>query len=163
MTDNPVLHGITIWYLLYTTVLLLYIYIYIYIYYTYSGVKKCWPPSWFFIFLQVCHTLMFQIIKQIEILIKDNTSKHNMQFLNEVFYYEEMTKSKPAWPCVKKCLPPKPNNWLGHPYQQQLQSSVCDNLQWVCYSAVEEFWPTHLGRIVVIQPHWRVFEHEPPF
>ncbi len=30
-------------------------------------------------------------------------------------------------------------------------------------SAVEEFWPTHLGRIVVIQPHWRVFEHEPAF
>ncbi len=28
---------------------------------------------------------------------------------------------------------------------------------------MEEFWPTHLGRIVVIQPHWRVFEHEPPF
>ncbi len=38
-----------------------------------------------------------------------------MQFLNEVFYYEGKTKSKPTWPCVKKCLPPKPNNWLGHP------------------------------------------------
>ena len=24
-------------------------------------------------------------------------------------------KSKPTWPCVKKWLPPKPNNWLGHP------------------------------------------------
>ncbi len=31
----------------------------------YIGVKKCWPPSWFFFFLHVCHTLMFQIIKQI--------------------------------------------------------------------------------------------------
>ncbi len=34
----------------------------------------------------------------------------NMQFLNEVFYYEGKTKSKPTWPCVKKRLPPKPNN-----------------------------------------------------
>uniref|UniRef100_A0A8C2JFD5 Phospholipid phosphatase-related protein type 5 n=1 Tax=Cyprinus carpio TaxID=7962 RepID=A0A8C2JFD5_CYPCA len=49
---------------------------------TYSGVKKCWPPSSFLIFLHVCHTLMFQIIKQILILVKDNTSEHNIQFLN---------------------------------------------------------------------------------
>ncbi len=47
---------------------------------------------------------MFQI-KQIKKLIKDNTSKHNMQFFYEVFYYEGKTKSKPRWPCVKKCLP----------------------------------------------------------
>ncbi len=35
-----------------------------YSYLLYSGVKNCWPPSWFFIFLHVCHTLTFQIIKQ---------------------------------------------------------------------------------------------------
>ncbi len=46
------------------------------------------PPFLIFFFLHPCHTLMFQIIKQIKILIKDNTSKHNMQFLNDVFYYE---------------------------------------------------------------------------
>ncbi len=66
---------------IYEFVLHIYIYIYIYIvikmytsiyvynaciYIKYSGVKKCWPPSWFFFFfLHVCHTLMFQIIKQI--------------------------------------------------------------------------------------------------
>ncbi len=40
------------------------------------------------------------------------------------------------------------NNWLRHPLQQQLQSSVCDNWQWVFHIAVEEFWPTLLCRIV---------------
>ncbi len=32
---------------------------------------------------------------------------------------------------MKNELPPKYNNWLSHPLQQQLQSNVCDNWQWV--------------------------------
>ncbi len=59
----------------------------------------------------------------------------------------------------EKVIPPKSNNWLCHTLQQQLQSSVCDNWQWVFHIAVEEFWPT-LCRIVLIQSLWRVFEHE---
>ncbi len=30
--------------------------------------------------------------------------------------------SKPTWPYVKNELPPKSNNWLCHPLQQQLQA-----------------------------------------
>ncbi len=52
------------------------------------------------------------------------------------------------------------NNWLCHPLQQQLQSSVYDNWQWVFHIAVEEFWPTLLCRIVLIQPYWSFFKHE---
>lgn len=29
----------------------------------------------------------------------------------------------------------------------------------LCWS----FWPTHIHRIVLVQPHWRVFRHFPPF
>lgn len=43
-----------------------------------STVKKYLPPSWF----HVCHTSMFQIIKQILILEKDN--RDNMYY-NQVF------------------------------------------------------------------------------
>ncbi len=49
---------------------------------------------------------------------------------------------------------------LCHPLQQQLQSSICDNWQWVFHITVEEFWPTLLYRVVLILPHWKVFKHE---
>ncbi len=76
--------------------------------YIYSGVKKCWPPSWFFIFLHVCHTLMFQIIKQIKKLIKDNTSKHNMQFLNEGFFLWRENKIQTHMDLCEKVFAPTP-------------------------------------------------------
>lgn len=34
--------------------------------------------------------------------------------------------------------------------------------QWVLYIAVEKNWPTLLCKIVLIQLHWRFFEHERP-
>ncbi len=40
---------------------------------------------------------------------------------------------------------------------KKLQSTICDNWQWVFQITVDEFWPTLLCRIVLIQPHWRVF------
>lgn len=42
-------------------------------------------------------------------------------------------------------------------------TSNCDNWHQVFYSTVEEFCPTHLCTTVVFQPHWRVFDYEPPF
>ncbi len=45
---------------------------------------------------------------------------------------------------MKNELPPKSKNWLCHPLQQQLQSSICDNWQWVFHIAVDEFWPNSL-------------------
>lgn len=46
-------------------------------------------PSWFLFLLHVSHAKMFHIIKQIYILVEDNTSKHKMllTFLNEGFSY----------------------------------------------------------------------------
>jgi len=50
---------------------------------------------------------MFQIIKQIEILVKDNTSKHKMQILNEGCYYYGKTKSNQTYMalCEKAIVP----------------------------------------------------------
>lgn len=46
----------------------------------------------------------------------------------------------------------KPNNWLCEPCKQELESSVCDSLQWVFQITVEEFWAAFLCKIVVILP-----------
>ena len=54
--------------------------------------------------------------------------------------------SKPTSPMWKSNCPPTPKNWLCHPWQQQLQSNVCDNWQWVFNAAGKEFWPTLLLR-----------------
>ncbi len=54
----------------------------------------------------------------------------------------------------EKVIAPKSNNWLCHPLQQHLQSSIRDNGQWVFIIAVEEFWPTILCRIVLISHIW---------
>lgn len=43
-------------------------------------------PSWFFLFLHICHTLMLKIIKQILIFDKDNPGKYKVQFLNDYIY-----------------------------------------------------------------------------
>ncbi len=87
-----------------------------------------------------------------------------MQFLNEgVFFMKGKQNPNLHGPVWKSACPLNLITGWATLSSNKLPSSVCDNLQWVRYSAVEEFWPTHLGRIVVIQPHWRVFEHEPPF
>ncbi len=39
-------------------------------------------------------------------------------------------------------------------------NNVCSNWQGVFHIAVEEFWPTLLCRIDLIQPHWMVFKNE---
>ncbi len=53
-----------------------------------------------------------------------------MQFLNEGVFYEGKTKSKPTWPCVKKCLPPHPllkhNCGLSHLSSVSLATSRPD-------------------------------------
>lgn len=41
-----------------------------------------------------------------------------------------------------------------------MQSSVCDNSQWVFHISVEEFRPNFLCRFVLIHPHLRVFQYE---
>ncbi len=45
---------------------------------------------------------MFQIIKQILILIKDNTSKHNMQFLNKGFFMFKLTNMQKKKKYIRK-------------------------------------------------------------
>lgn len=47
------------------------------------------------IFLNISHAYMFQIIKQIPILIKDNLSKAKMLFLSDDYWGEKL--SKPTW------------------------------------------------------------------
>lgn len=48
--------------------------------------EKWLPPSWFPIYLYIGDTLMFQIIKWIYVLDKDNTGNQKMLFLNEGVY-----------------------------------------------------------------------------
>ena len=47
--------------------------------------KKYLPPYQFLWFLLLCHTYMFQTIKQILISYKDNLRKYKMPFLNDDF------------------------------------------------------------------------------
>lgn len=39
----------------------------------------------FFFFLQICHTYIFQVVKQIVILDRDNLSRYELQFWNDDF------------------------------------------------------------------------------
>ncbi len=117
-------------------------------------------PVHVFVFLHICHIWMIQIIKHILILHKDNSGKYKCSFEIMISFIKGKKLSTPAWHYVKNELPPTSNNRLCHPLQQQLQSSVYDNWQWVFHIAVDEFWPTLLCRIISTQPHWRVFEHE---
>lgn len=50
-----------------------------------SVLKKCLPPLLFPSVLDICHTYMFQMIKEILILDKDNASKYKMHFLDYDF------------------------------------------------------------------------------
>ncbi len=75
--------------------------------------------------MHVCHTLMFQVIKQIKILIKDKTSKHNMQFLNEVVIMKGKQNPNPHGPgttTVTVCLPLplSPHPYMVLPVSQSL-------------------------------------------
>lgn len=59
-------------------------------------------------------------------------------------------------------VPPNPNNWLHHPWQHKLESSICNKWQRVSnHLACGGIRPT-LFWIIFIQPHWRVFEHDRP-
>ncbi len=137
-----------------------YIYIYIYIYihtHTHSALKSFLPPSCYN-FLYIFVTL--KRFRANKFLYYTKITRVNTKCSCEIVI--SFIKGKKAvQTCVKKkSLPPKSKNWLCHPWQQQLQYIVCDNWQWVFHIVVEEFWPTLLWRIVLIQPHWRVFEHE---
>lgn len=68
----------------------------------YSAMKEYLAPSWFLTFVHICHTQMFQNIKQILILDKHNPTKCKTRFLNDNFIYKGKRLSKPTWTCVKK-------------------------------------------------------------
>lgn len=65
-------------------------------------------------------------------------SKCKMQFFNGGFYSLKGKGSKPPWPHVKKVRSPLPG------FTIQLQSSICDEWQWVFHIADKEFCPIFL-------------------
>lgn len=50
-------------------------------------------------------------------------------FLTDDLNYKQMLL-KPAWPCVKKSMPPKCNNWFCPLWQQELQVLIPLHCRW---------------------------------
>lgn len=51
---------------------------------------------------------------------------------------------KPRLPCAKKELPPKPDDLLNCPWQEEVQSNISNNWQWVFQIIVGPFLTTFL-------------------
>lgn len=97
---------------------------------------QCWEKV--FILFQISYlfaylSLVFQI-KHILIIYKDNPSKYKMQFLNDVYIYKGEI-------VIQTYLLSKPNDWLCHPWQQEQQSSICDNCSFLRLITVRNFGP----------------------
>lgn len=97
---------------------------------------QCWEKV--FILFQISYLFaylshVFQI-KHILIIYKDNPSKYKMQFLNDVYIYKGEI-------VIQTYLLSKPNDWLCHPWQQEQQSSICDNCFFLRLITVRNFGP----------------------
>ena len=125
----------------------------------YSGVKKCLPPFWFLFFF--CMFVTPKCFRSNKFKYKTKTTQ-NAVFKMKVFIIKGKQNPNLHGPVWKSDCPLNLiTGWATFSSNNCNQAFAITCTE--SYSAVEEFWPTHLCRIVVIQPHLRVFEHEPPF